>query len=82
MRIRAEVADEKFIKISDAAVSARVDNAFGPRRRCPFEANIEGGFEGYVAAFNPEEDGLYRVEVGASKRGKQAAALATAQTSL
>ena len=82
MRIRAEVADEKFIKIADAAVSAHITTPSGRAVDVPLKQSIEGGFEGYAEAFRPEEDGLYRVEVTARRAGsKQTTLLAPAQTS-
>jgi hypothetical protein len=82
MRIRAEVADEKFIKIADAAVSAHITTPSGRAVDVSLKQSIEGGFEGYAEAFRPEEDGLYRVEVTARRAGsKQTALLAPAQTS-
>lgn len=81
VRIRAAVADEKFIKINDATVSARVTSPSGRAVDVPLKQAVEGGFEGYAAAFHPEEDGLYRVEVTARRAGKQGAPLEAAQTS-
>jgi uncharacterized membrane protein len=82
VRIRAEVTDEKFIKISDATVSARVTTPSGATHDIQMTQTVEGGFEGYAASFHPTEDGLHRVEVTARRAGsKQGVALAPAQTS-
>ena len=82
VRIRAEVADEKFLKINDALVSAHVTTPSGRAVDIPMKQSAEGGFEGYASAFHPEEDGLYRVEVTARRKdSKQSAALPSAQTS-
>jgi uncharacterized membrane protein len=82
VRIRAEVADEKFIKISDATVSARVMTPSGRAVDVSLKQTVEGGFEGYASAFHPEEEGLYRVEMTARRpASKQSATLAPAQTS-
>ena len=81
VRIRAEVTDEKFIKISDATVSARVTTPSGGTVDLPLKQTVEGGFEGYANSFQAKEDGLYRVEVSASRAGKQASVLAPAHTS-
>jgi hypothetical protein len=82
VRIRATVADEKFTKINDAAVSAHVTSPSGRAVDVPLKQTVEGGFEGYAAAFHPEEDGLYRVEVTARRPGaKPGATLEPAQTS-
>ena len=82
VRIRASVADDKFIKINDATVSAHVTNPSGRAVDVPLKQTVEGGFEGYAAGFRPDEDGLYRVEVTARRAGsKQGAPLESAQTS-
>lgn len=82
VRIRASVADEKFIKINDAIVSAHVTGPSGRAVDVPLKQTVEGGFEGYAAAFHPDEDGLYRVEVTARRPGsKQGPTLEPAQTS-
>ena len=71
VRIRAEVADEKFISINDAQVSARVTTPSGQAVDVVLKPSVEGGFEGYAAPFHPEEDGLYRVEVTAKRPGSK-----------
>lgn len=82
VQIRAEVADEKFMKINDATVSARVTTPSGRALDVPLKQTVEGGFDGYAAAFFPKEDGMYRVEVNARRAGsKQGAPLAPAATS-
>jgi hypothetical protein len=83
VRIRAEVADEKYISVNNAQVKARVITPSGRSTDVDLKQTTEGGFEGYAAAFNPDEEGTYRVEVSASRAAdsKQAAAFETAQTS-
>ena len=81
VRIRAEVTDEKFIKINDATVSVHITTPSGGAVDVPMKQMVEGGFEGYAAAFHPQEDGLYRVEVTARRPGSKQTALAPAQTS-
>jgi uncharacterized membrane protein len=82
VRIRAEVTDEKFTRINDATVTARITSPSGRPLDLAMKQTVEGGFEGYAGAFNPQEDGLYRVEVNARRAGsKQTALLAPAQTS-
>jgi uncharacterized membrane protein len=78
VRIRAEVADEKFIPVNDAQVTARVTTPSGRSMDVGLKQTVEGGFEGYAAAFRPEEDGLYRVEVIAKRAGSKATAAALA----
>lgn len=81
VRIRAEVTDEKFIKMNDATVSAHVTSPSGRSVDVPMKQTVEGGFEGYACDFHPDEDGLYRVEVSARRAGKQVSVLTPAQTS-
>jgi uncharacterized membrane protein len=83
VRIRAEVTDEKFMKINDATVSAHITTPSGGAVDVPMKQLVEGGFEGYGSAFHPQEDGLYRVEVTARRAGAGAkqTALVPAQTS-
>jgi hypothetical protein len=81
VRIRAEVTDEKFIKINDATVSAHITTPSGGAVDVPMKQLVEGGFEGYAAAFHPREDGVYRVEVTARRAGSKLTPLAPAQTS-
>jgi uncharacterized membrane protein len=82
VRIRAEVADEKFSRINDATVTAHVTTPSGRAVDVPMKQTVEGGFEGYSSPFHPDEDGLYRVEVTARRPGsKSPALLAPAQTS-
>jgi uncharacterized membrane protein len=81
VRIRAEVTDEKFMKINDATVSAHITTPSGGAVDVPMKQMVEGGFEGYATGFHPQEDGLYRVEVTARRAGAKQTALAPAQTS-
>jgi hypothetical protein len=84
VRLRAEVADEKFISINDAQVTARVTSPSGRAVDVTLKQTVEGGFEGYAAPFRPDEDGLYRVEVTAKRPGSKqgtAAALAPGRAS-
>ena len=83
VRIRAEVADEKFINVNDATVSARVISPTGRALDVSLKQTIDGGFEGYAAQFHPDEEGLYKVEVTSRRASgpKQAGALSTASTS-
>lgn len=71
VRIRAEVADEKFIPINDAQVTARVTAPSGRTIDVGLKQTVDDGFEGYAAPFRPEEDGLYRVEVIAKRPGSK-----------
>jgi uncharacterized membrane protein len=82
VRIRAEVADEKYININNAKVNARITTPSGRSMDVDLKQTSEGGFEGYQAAFHPDEEGSYRVEVSAraGADAKQAAPLRNAQT--
>src|SRR5689334_7047210 len=82
VRIRAEVQDEKYLRVSDAAVTAHVISPSGVASDIQMKQILEGGFEGYACSLHPEEDGMYRVEVNARRSGaKQAAPLAPSQAS-
>ncbi|HWP41916.1 MAG TPA: glutamine amidotransferase [Blastocatellia bacterium] len=79
-RIRVEVADEKYLNVADAQLSARLISPSGEAIEVPMRQVLEGGFEGYEATVVPDEDGLYRFEVSA-RRGRDGAALGTARSS-
>jgi uncharacterized membrane protein len=79
-RIRVEVADEKYINVADAQLSARLISPSGSAIEVPMKQTLEGGFEGYEATVIPEEDGLYKFEVSA-RGGKEGAMLGTARAS-
>ena len=80
VRIRVEVADEKFLNVKDAIVTARIATPTGRSIDLPLKPVTESGFEGYAGSLLPDEDGLYRVEVSA-RSGKTSASLGSAQTS-
>jgi uncharacterized membrane protein len=80
VKIKVEVGDEKFLHVAGAQVSARVTTPTGATLDVPLKTANEEGFEGYVAALVPEEDGLYKVEVTAKKGDKSGAILGTTQT--
>jgi uncharacterized membrane protein len=75
VRIRAEVADEKFISINDAQVTARVTAPSGRTIDVALKQTLDDGFEGYAAPFRSEEDGLHRVEVIAKRPGSKPGAV-------
>jgi uncharacterized membrane protein len=81
VRLRAEVGDEKYMPIANAQVTAHVTSPSGRQSDVELKPASEGGFEGYQAAFRPDEAGTYRVEVTAAAHGAQAKALAPAATS-
>jgi hypothetical protein len=81
VRLRAEVGDEKYLPIAGAQVLAHVTSPSGRQFDVELKPANENGFEGYEAAFHPDEPGAYRVEVSAALRGAQAKTLRPAQTS-
>lgn len=80
-RIRVEVGDEKYLHVPDAEVTARITTPTGRTVDLPMKQTVEGGFEGYSGAIVPDEDGVYRVEVNARRKGKDGALLGSSQTS-
>lgn len=80
-RIRVEVGDEKFLHVPDAQVEARVTTPSGRTIDMPMAQLVEGGFEGYSGTVVPDEDGVYRLEVTARRKGKDGALLGSAATS-
>lgn len=81
VRLRAEISDEKYMPIANAQVTAHVTSPSGRALEVELKPASENGFEGYAAAFRPDEQGTYRVEVTAVQRGAQAKPLRPAQTS-
>lgn len=63
IRVRVEVADEKYNNVGDAQVSARVTTPTGRTIDVALKPAIEGGFEGYLGTLAADEDGLHRIEV-------------------
>jgi hypothetical protein len=82
INLRVEVADEKYLGVGDAQVTARILSPSGKSMEVQLRPVVESGFEGYGGQFVPDEEGLYRVEVNA-KRGKPSSLvqLGTAQAS-
>jgi uncharacterized membrane protein len=70
VRIRAEVADKKFINIEDAATTARLTAPSGRTIDLTLKQDLGRETDGYTATFVPDEDGLYKVDVTA-QRGKE-----------
>jgi uncharacterized membrane protein len=67
VRLRAEVADKKYSSVSDAQVNARVTSPTGRVSVLKLSPSLETGFDGYTAMAAPDEDGLYRVELTATR---------------
>ena len=79
--VRAEVGDEQFVRVNDAAVTARVRGPAGDVRDLPLEWTVDRDGE-YKATFSPDEPGLYAVHVvvGGVRRGGGAARVADSAT--
>ena len=74
MTLRAEVDDERYLRVNGAAVTARVTGPGGVPAEVPLEWTVERDGE-YEGRFVPEEPGLYRVEVVATSAGGPARAV-------
>src|SRR5918999_3677787 len=79
--VRAEVGDEQFVRVNDAAVTARVRSPSGAERAIPMEWTVAHDGE-YRATFTPEEAGLYEVRVAGSGRRAAGASMDSATTYL
>ena len=80
--VRAEVGDEQFVRVNDAAVTARVRSPSGEDREIPMEWTVDRDGE-YRATFTPEEAGLYEVRVaGGARRAAATTATDSATTYL
>jgi uncharacterized membrane protein len=83
VRLRVEVADEKFLNVAGAQVTSRVTTPTGRTVEVLMKQTVEGGFEGYTGVLAATEDGLYKVDVSA-RRGTgtaPSAMIGVAQTS-
>jgi uncharacterized membrane protein len=78
IRLRVELADEKFNNIGDAQVSARVTTPTGRTIDVALRPATEGGFEGYMGMLAADEDGLHKVEVTTRRDGAGAPGFAEA----
>jgi uncharacterized membrane protein len=78
--VRAEVGDEQFVRVNDAAVTARVRGPAGDERELPMEWTVDRDGE-YRATFSADEPGLYEVRVvGGARRAGGSAAMDSATT--
>ncbi len=62
--LRAEVADSSFFEVNDGSVSAALTVPSGETVTVPLDWTVERDGE-YSATFQPDTEGLYRVEVAA-----------------
>jgi uncharacterized membrane protein len=66
--LRAEVADERYLRVNDASVVATVTDPAGEKRDLAMEWTVEKDGE-YRASFVPAEPGIYQVDVLARRGG-------------
>jgi len=68
--LTVDVRDSAYVPIEDAEIKARVIKPSGEVVEVPFHWSSNGKVA-YVAAYHPDEEGLYRVEISAySPRGQ------------
>jgi uncharacterized membrane protein len=67
--IRADVSDETFIRVNDAAVTATIQRPNGDIQETPLRWTIDKDGE-YSGEFRGEEAGVYEVRVTARRAGK------------
>jgi len=66
--LTAEVDDDRFLKVNNAQVQARVRSPSGEALELPMEWTVDKDGE-YRASFLPEEKGIYEVTVEAERDG-------------
>ena len=66
--IRAEVDDDRFLKVNNAQVTANVRTPSGERSDIPMEWTVDKDGE-YRASFLPEEKGIHEITVSAKREG-------------
>lgn len=67
--ITADVADETFIRVNDAVVSATIQKPNGEAREIPLRWTVDKDGE-YTAEFRPDERGVHEIRVTARRAGK------------
>jgi hypothetical protein len=70
VRIKAEVADEKYQPVRDASVTARVLSPTGEVSEVKLNRGLSGEVEVYTGEFVPAADGVYRIDVAARRGGE------------
>jgi hypothetical protein len=68
--LRAEVDDDRYLKVNNAQVVAEVDSPSGKRIELPMEWTVDKDGE-YRASFVPEEQGIFEIRVTAEREGEQ-----------
>jgi uncharacterized membrane protein len=66
--VRAEVDDDRFLKVNNARVVAEVTTPSGETFELPMEWTVDKDGE-YRASFVPEEKGFYEIRVDAEREG-------------
>ncbi len=66
--LRAEVDDDRYLKVNNARVVAEVDSPSGERTELPMEWTVDKDGE-YRASFVPEEQGIFEIRVTAEREG-------------
>src|SRR5262249_32085874 len=69
VRLRAEVSDEKYLPVTNAQVVAHLTSPSGRTADVPLKPVSENGFDGYASVFNPDEEGIYKVEIAVTRSG-------------
>jgi hypothetical protein len=72
IQLQAEVVDSAYVRANDAKVTAHITEPSGAVRDVPFEWTVNQDGE-YRATFTPDEEGILRIRVDASRgTGSQA----------
>jgi hypothetical protein len=66
--LRAEVNDDRYLKVNNARVIAEVDKPSGEATVLPMEWTVDKDGE-YRASFVPEEQGVFEIRVTAEREG-------------
>ena len=69
VKLTVEVLDTAYVEVNDAQVVAQVTSPSGKMTQVPMEWTVEHDGE-YVAAFTPDEQGLYEIRVSAVRDQK------------
>jgi hypothetical protein len=66
IQLQAEVVDSAYVRANDARVTAHITEPSGAARDVPFEWTVNQDGE-YRATFTPDEEGILRIRVDASR---------------
>jgi len=67
--LTAEVDDDRYLRINDAQVSARITDPAGKQQDVPMEWTVNRDGE-YRATFTPPTEGIYQIHASATEGGK------------